>query len=585
LSTARVWAPRALRVELVTQRDRTDLQRGRGGWWSAPDAKLDGEYAFALDGGEPMPDPRSAWQPHGIHGFSRVVDHAAFAWSDAGWQPPLLGPGVVYELHVGTFTPEGTFEAAISRLDHLRELGVTHVELMPVAEFPGERGWGYDGVDLYAPHRAYGGPLGLKALVDACHARGLAVLLDVVYNHLGPDGNYLSRFGPYFTDRHTTPWGEAVNLDASGSDEVRRFLCDNARMWLRDYHFDGLRLDAVHAFLDLSARHFLEQLAEEVDALQAELGRKLVLIAESDRNDPRIVRPPEVGGYGLDAQWTDDLHHALHACLTGERTGYYADFGGIGQLAKALRSGFVYDGCVSRYRGRRHGRPATGVPAARFVVCLQNHDQVGNRACGERLGHLIPLAKLKLGAALLLSAPFVPLIFQGEEWGASAPFLYFTDHRDPELGRAVTRGRREEFAAFGWDPQGIPDPQARETFERSKLDWDEAGREPHRELLAWYRALLALRRTTPELRSGRLEEVRVDFDERERWLVLWRGTVATVANLGPDARRVELGVPVEPVLLSDARARAAGGALDLPPDAAAIVRARTRPGEPGERLR
>ena len=450
------------------------------GWWTAEavSAAPGTDYAFRLDGGPPLPDPRSVWQPQGVHGPSRVLDHGAFPWTDGRWQQGPLPSAVLYELHVGTFTPEGTFEAAIARLDHLVDLGITHVELMPVAEFPGSRGWGYDGVDLYAPHHAYGGPEGLKRLVNACHAKGFAVLLDVVYNHLGPAGNYLERFGPYFTARHQTPWGPAVNLDGPGSDEVRRFFCDNALMWLRDYHLDGLRLDAVHALVDTSAVSFLEQLAAEVHALEAHLGRHLVLIAESDLNDPRVVRPPELGGYGLGAQWSDDFHHALHTVLTGERDGYYADFGSLADLAKALTGTFVYDGRYSHFRGRRHGRPTAGLTGDHFLGYLQNHDQIGNRAQGERSSHLPNSGRLKIAAALVLTSPFIPLLFQGEEWGASTPFQYFTDHDDPELGRAVREGRRVEFAGFGWAPEAIPDPQDPATFARSKLDWQERARSP-----------------------------------------------------------------------------------------------------------
>ncbi len=417
------------------------------------------DYAFVLDGGDPLPDPRSPWQPYGVHGRSRVLDHSRFQWSDAGWRPPVLSSAVIYELHIGTFTPEGTFDSAVGRLEYLKQLGITHVELMPVAEFSGAWGWGYDGADLFAPHHAYGGPDGLKRFVDACHAAGLAVLLDVVYNHLGPSGNYLSRFGPYFTTRYSTPWGPAVNLDGAGSSEVRRFFCDNALMWLRDYHFDGLRIDAIHAFVDHSAVPFLEQLAGEVKRLQAHLGRSLVLIAESDLNDPRVVTPTEAGGYGIDAQWSDDFHHALHSVLTGERAGYYQDFGTLGDVARALENAFVFDGRHSLYRGRPHGRKPEGLPGWRFLGYLQTHDQVGNRAQGERSSRLMNVGRLKIGAAIVLCAPFIPMLFQGEEFGADTPFQYFTNHEEPELARAVSEGRRKEFAAFGWKVADIPDPQ------------------------------------------------------------------------------------------------------------------------------
>jgi maltooligosyltrehalose trehalohydrolase len=575
MTLLRVWAPEATQVEVEVGGERILLTASEGGWWSADvsAARPGTDYAFVLDGDKPLPDPRSPWQPYGVHGPSRVVDHGAFAWTDRHWQAKPLAAAVIYELHVGTFTPEGTFEAVIERLDHLVNLGVTHVELMPVNEFSGSRGWGYDGVDLYAPHHTYGGPDGLKRLVDACHARGMAVLLDVVYNHLGPAGNYLGRFGPYFTDRYATPWGQAVNLDGPDSDEVRRFFCDNALMWLRDYHVDGLRIDAVHAILDTSAVHFLEQLACEVDALEARLGRHLVLIAESDLNDPRVVWPPEIGGYGLDAQWSDDFHHALHTVLTGERGGYYADFGSLADVAKALERVFVYDGRYSVFRRRQHGRPPTRLSGHRFLGYLQNHDQIGNRAQGERSSHLMSPARLKVAAALVLTAPFVPMLFQGEEWGATAPFQYFTDHEDLELGQAVTQGRREEFAAFGWNPEAVPDPQAQETFERSKLDWDEREREPHVSLLDWHRRLIRLRREVPALSDGCLHRVRVRFDEQAQWLAVDRGPVTVACNLAGRAQHVPVCGEFSGsfLLASDPGIKVVPGGVELPPDSVAVL--------------
>ncbi len=532
MTDMRVWAPNAHEVTLHSSDQVLAMTKAAGGWWhvDAPFVHHGVDYAFAVDGNGPFPDPRSPWQPNGIHGFSRWVDHSLFKWTDAGWQQPPLGSAVIYELHLGTFTPEGTYEAAIGRLDHLVELGITHVELMPVAQFSGDRGWGYDGVDLYAPHQAYGGPEGLKRLVDACHQRGLAVLLDVVYNHLGPAGNYLSQFGPYFTDRYATPWGEAVNFDEQNSHEVRQFFIDNAVMWLQDYHFDGLRIDAVHAILDTSAIHFLEALASAVKNLETALGRHLVLIAESDLNDPRVIRSPAVGGYGIHAQWNEDFHHALHAVLTGETQGYYQDFGTLAQLAKVLTRGLVYDGCYSVYRRRCHGRPATGISGTRFVGCLQNHDQVGNRALGERTGRMLSPGLLKIGAALVMTSAFVPMLFQGEEWGASTPFLYFTDHQEPELGEAVKRGRRKEFAAFGWESEAIPDPQDEETFAHSRLNWEELQEENSRHMLAWHQSLISLRRRLSPLTDGEIGRVSVLFDETERWLIMTRGPVLVACN-------------------------------------------------------
>lgn len=519
----RVWAPQAKAVDLVHDGTRTAMTSADGGWWTAEGDGVT-TYAFSLDGGPPRPDPRSAWQPEGPHGPSAVVD---LSRPPAPWAGSALDDAVVYELHVGTFSESGTFAGVVEHLDHLVDLGVTHVELMPVAGFSGRWGWGYDGVALYAPHQAYGGPPGLRALVDECHRRGLAVLLDVVYNHLGPSGNYLGEFGPYFTDRYGTPWGSAVNFDGADSDEVRAFVVDNARMWRRDYGFDGLRLDAVHAIFDFSATHVLEELSA--------LGG---VIAESDLNDPRLVRDLQRGGYGLAAQWSDDYHHALHAALTGEGTGYYGDFGSLAQLAKALRRGFVYDGGYAPSRRRRHGRPLPpDVPARRLLAYAQTHDQVGNRAQGERLSMLVDDGRVRMAAALTLLSPFTPMLFQGEEWGASTPFQYFTDHDDPELGRAVSEGRRREFAAFGWAPEDVPDPQDPATFERSKLDWAEVGKSPHAELLDWHRELLALRREH-RLHEGGFASVDVRYDEDEGWFVLDRGSVRVECNLHDGSVRV-----------------------------------------------
>lgn len=548
---------------------------GQGGWWKSEKPVFHGQdYWFLVDGQGPFPDPRSPWQPSGIDGPSRRMDHNRFVWTDTGWQAPPLSSAIIYELHVGTFTPEGTFKAVIHKLDHLLELGITHIELMPAAEFSGKRGWGYDGVDLYAPHHAYGPPHDLKQLVDACHSRGLAVILDVVYNHLGPAGNYLSRFGPYFTDRYQTPWGEAVNFDGPGSHEVRRFFIDNALMWLKCYHFDGLRLDAVHAMLDTSAVHFLEQLAREVKSLEAALGRHLVLIAESDLNDPRLVRPAEAGGYGLDAQWNEDFHHALHALLTGERQGYYADFGQPEQLAKVLEHNFVLDGAYSVFRNRPHGRPASDLCAHRFVACLQNHDQVGNRAFGRRTSHLLSADKLKMGAALVLTSPFVPLLFQGEEWAAETPFLYFSAHEDPDLAEAVRQGRRREFASFDWPEDSIPDPQAESSHESSRLNWRELSAAEHQEIFDWHKKLIHLRRNTPDLNSACLEKPRVRTDPGKKSMIIYRGAVIIVCSFCHKQQTIELPA-VKPnrqiILASHEKARICKNYLDLPPWSLAIL--------------
>ncbi len=550
------------------------MEREAGGWWckDAPQAGPGTDYSFSLDGGEPLPDPRSPWQPHGVHGASRVVDHGAFRWSDAGWRPRPLSSAVVYELHIGTFTQEGTFEAAIGKLKHLAQLGITHIEVMPVAEFPGDRGWGYDGVSLFAPHHSYGGPEGLKRFVNACHAAGLAVLLDVVYNHLGPDGNYLSRFGPYFTAKYSTPWGEAVNFDGEGSHEVRRFFCDNARMWLRDYHFDGLRLDAVQAIFDFSAVHFLEELAAEASELEAQLGRQLVLVAESDLNDPKLVRSADAAGYGLDAQWNDDFHHALHVALTGDRKGYYVDFGGLPDLGKALERGFIFDGRYSTLRGRRHGRPAIGLGGDRWIGFSQNHDQVGNSVAGARSFESMGEGRAKIAAALVLMAPFIPMLFQGEEFGASTPFQYFTQHGDAALAAAVREGRRRECLGMGWSDRDMVDPGSAQTFEGSKLDWMEIEVEPHSSLLHWYRKLIALRRDTPCLADGRMDRVRTRFQEAPPWFAMERDAIGVFCNLAPAEQLIPSSFRGELVLASEAGCVASGLGWRLPPHAVAIVK-------------
>ncbi len=569
----RVWAPRATNVELVLEGERRGMLRGLGGWWRGAwdDLQHGVDYRFALDGGAPLPDPRADQLPAGVHGPARVVDHAAFAWQNDAWVVPDLRDAVIYELHIGTFSPAGTFDGAIDRLDHLVELGVTHVEVMPINSFPGARGWGYDGVGLFAPQESYGGPDGFKRFVDAAHGRGLGVLLDVVYNHLGPDGNYLPQFGPYLTDHHRTPWGDAVNLGDAGSHEVRRFTCDNALMWLRDYRVDGLRIDAVHALVDLSAIHLLEQLGTEVDALGNRLGRPLVLIAESDSNDPRLLRPPASGGYGLDATWADEIHHAIHVALTGERDGYYADFTGVADLVKALRSIFVYDGRFSRARQHNHGRPADGLEPHRFVAFSQNHDQVGNRARGERLAHLVDTDALRVAAALVLAGPFVPLLFQGEEWGASTPFLYFTDHQDENLATAVRDGRRREFEAFGWKPEDVPDPQSLETFEASRLRWAELEQPAHRDLLAWYRQLIAARRALPGLRDGRRPIVH--WEAGSAAFLVERTGVTIAVNLGREAARLSPTRGETEILLASAPGSTVQepGSVTLPPMSVAIL--------------
>jgi len=570
----KVWAPRPKRIAIKVG-DTVQAMTGPDdyGWWTArvEKAKPGDDYGFLLDDDpQPYPDPRSERQPYGVHGLSRLYDQRAFEWHDQSWQGPPLTGAVVYELQIGTFTPGGTFDSAIPHLDYLADLGVTHVELMPVAAYAGDRGWGYDGVALFAVTENYGGPDALKRFVDACHTRGLAVLLDVVYNHFGPVGNYTGKFGPYVTSRHCTPWGDAMNFEDVGSDEVRRFFCDNALMWMCDFHLDGLRLDAVHEFVDRSAVHFMEQLAAEVDVASATHSRRFVLIAESDLNDPRVVTPREAGGYGIDAQWSDDFHHALFTLLheEGSGKGYYDDFGSFEKLVKALTQVYVYDGVYSSYRGRSHGRPAFGLSAHHFLGYIQNHDQVGNRATGDRLEHIVGMDLAKIAAGIVLTAPFVPMIFQGEEFAASSPFQYFADHEDPAMAKAVSAGRRREFAAFGWDEGSIPDPEDPATFERSKLDWEEVHQGRHLEMLTWFKKLIAIRHASSSLNDGELNRTRLSFDADKRWLCMERGKVQVLVNLGSEA--AEFQVPEGYRQLAASRTPiqepSPEGAFRVPPD-------------------
>ncbi|MEO0455543.1 MAG: malto-oligosyltrehalose trehalohydrolase [Cyanobacteria bacterium P01_A01_bin.114] len=495
-----VWAPHLEKVELhLTATDLSQnlhpMTRDRRGYWQVAldDIQPGARYRYRLDEDKSWPDPASYHQPEGVHGASAVVDHGSFEWRDLSWQNLALADYIIYELHIGTFTPAGTFEAAIERLDYLKTLGITAVEIMPVAQFPGERNWGYDGVCPFAVQQSYGGPDGLKQLVDACHQRGLAVILDVVYNHFGPEGNYTGLYGPYTTERYRTPWGTAINFDDAFSDGVRHYFLSNALYWFELYHIDALRLDAIHAIYDFGAKHFLSELAEVTAALGQSLDRPLYLIAESDLNDVRIIRDAQRGGYGLDAQWSDDFHHALHTALTKETSGYYGDFKDPESLAQAYRDSFVYGWRYSPFRQRYHGSRADGHPAQQFVVCAQNHDQVGNRMLGERLSELIPFEALKLAAGATLLSPYLPMLFMGEEYGETAPFLYFVDHGDPDLIAGVRAGRKREFEAF----HGVgepPDAASLETFERAKLNWSLLGQTQHKALLKFYQRLIALRK-------------------------------------------------------------------------------------------
>lgn len=544
-----VWAPLASNVELVLPESERSvpMQSAGDGWWTASALPADTDYAFSLDGGQPLPDPRSARQPYGVHGPSRAFDANAFQWTDDSWAGHPARGAVHYELHVGTFTAEGTLDSAIDGLAHLASLGVEMIELMPLAPLDGARGWGYDGVSPYAVYETYGGPQALQRFVAAAHEAGLAVCLDVVYNHLGPVGNYLSQFGPYFSSRHETPWGDGVNLDGPDCGPVRDYFLDNALRWFRDFHVDALRLDAVHALADDSETHILAELAQRTAELAEQLGRPLSLVAESDLNQPHMVLPVTEGGMGMDAQWADDVHHALHTLMTGERHGYYCDFGTLAVLDKALTKVFVHDGGISTFRGVPWGAPVPdGIAGHAFVVSAQNHDQVGNRALGDRPSRVLTDGQLAIEAAVVLAGPYTPMLFMGEEWGAKTPFQFFTDFGDAELGEAVRRGRSQEFGSHGWDDlygEGfeVPDPQDRSTFEASKLDWVEADEPAHARLLQFYRDLIRLRREVPDLIDDDRSRTSLEYDRDDpSWFVLHRGAVAIVANLADHPREVPL---------------------------------------------
>lgn len=511
------------------------MARDDDGWWRAvvaagPQAR----YGFVLDDNpKVLPDPRSARQPDGVHGRSQLWHPRDGAWTDDDWPGRSIEGAVIYELHIGTFTADGTFDSAIEKLDYLVDLGVDFVEVMPVNAFGGTHGWGYDGVLWYAVHEPYGGPDGLVRLVDACHGRGLGVLVDAVFNHLGPSGNYLPEFGPYLSGG-SNPWGESINISGAGADPVRRYIVDCALRWMREFHVDGLRLDAVHALVDTTAHHLLEELSAETDDLAADVGRPLSLIAESDLNDPRLITPRAAGGLGLTAQWDDDIHHAIHSAVSGERQGYYHDFGTLQTLAQTLRNGYFHAGTYSSFRQRRHGRPldTATIPATRLLAYTLTHDQVGNRAVGDRPSQNLSTGQLAIKAALALGSPYTAMLFMGEEWASSSPFQFFSSHPEPELGRATAEGRKREFAEHGWDADEIPDPQDPETFLRSKLNWAEVTEGDHARLLEFYRALIALRRSEPDMADPWLDHLRIDYDEDRQWMVMHRGAVAVVCNLG-----------------------------------------------------
>lgn len=576
-----VWAPRArrMRVRRVTPAgaaiDEHELEEGTAGWWSVDVSLDDGQrYGLLIDDQEQLrPDPRSRRQPDGVHGPSAAFDADAFEWTDGAWTGRQLAGGLIYELHIGTFTSEGTLDAAIDRLDHLVDLGVTHVEMLPVNAFNGQWNWGYDGVLWYAAHEGYGGPAAYQRFVDAAHARGIAVIQDVVYNHLGPSGNYLPEFGPYLREGTRNTWGDSVNLDEPA---VRHFIVENALMWLRDHHVDGLRLDAVHALHDEQPVHILRELAERVDALSAQLNRPLSLIAESDMNDPTLILPREAGGYGLTAQWSDDWHHAVHVALTGETAGYYADFAAADAVTKVSERGFFHDGSFSSFRGRTHGSPIPSEVATwRLVTFAQDHDQIGNRAAGDRLSASLSSDRLAVAAVLTLTAPGTPMLFMGEEWGASTPWQFFTSHPEPDLGRATAEGRIAEFARMGWDPDEVPDPQDAATFERSHLNWSELDAPEHVRLLRLYRDLAALRRERPELTdpdSARTSVVQHPPGDapQSRVYRIGRGSLSVLINLSPEPAEFEVGT-TDVVLLATKEPAGAAGILTLPSDSAAVV--------------
>jgi maltooligosyltrehalose trehalohydrolase len=577
-----LWAPKAGAVTLLADGVHYPMARAgaeRDGWWTAAGAPASGDvdYGYLVDGDStPLPDPRSRRQPEGVHALSRTFDAGSHQWADGQWGGRELKGAVIYELHVGTFTPEGTLDAATGKLQYLAELGVDFVELLPVNGFNGTHNWGYDGVLWYAVHEGYGGPAAYQRFVDAAHAAGLGVIQDVVYNHLGPSGNYLPRFGPYLKSGEGNTWGDSVNLDGPDSDEVRRYILDNAAMWLRDYHVDGLRLDAVHAFKDERAVHLLEDFGALADEISAETGRPATLIAESDLNNPRLLYPRDVNGYGLAGQWSDDFHHAVHVNVSGEATGYYADFDSLGALAKVLERGFFHDGSYSSFRGRHHGRPIdpARVHPAALVVCSQNHDQVGNRATGDRLSQTLGYGQLALAAVATLTSPFTPMLFMGEEYGASTPWQFFTSHPEPELGKATAEGRIKEFERMGWDPAVVPDPQDPETFSRSKLNWAEAAEGEHARLLDLYRALIALRRKTPDLTEPGFEDTGAVVSEDEGWLVLRRGRTEVALNFSAEARQVAVRGGSLALATDDGVRLESGGSagqLILPGHSAAIL--------------
>ncbi|CAN5380875.1 malto-oligosyltrehalose trehalohydrolase [soil metagenome] len=573
--TFTVWVPDLTRVRILVDGAEHEMTPWRNsGWWV-----WDGEgtdYAYMLgDDDTPLPDPRSVWQPDGVHGPSRTYDHNVFPWSDHDWAGLELPRSTVYELHIGTFATVGDFDSAIDRLDHLVDLGIDFVEVLPINSFDGPYGWGYDGVVWGAVHEPYGGPDGFKRFVNACHARGLGVVLDVVYNHLGPSGAYLDRFGPYFAGQND--WGPGLNLDGPGSDQVRRYVLDNAMTWFEHFHVDALRLDAVHALADKRALSLLEELSAETERMAKALSRPLTLIAESDLNDPRMITPRVEHGLGMDAQWADDIHHALHVRLTGETSGYYADFAAPGALATTLRCAFFHANTWSSFRHRHHGRPVDPhtVPGHRFVAYLQNHDQIGNRATGDRMSATVSPGLLACGAAIVMCLPYTPMVFMGEEWAASTPWQFFASFPDAELANAVRTGRRREFGRHGWGELEVPDPMDPATFARSKLDWSELDEAPHARTLALYQHLIAIRKAHPELSDPNLDGFQVETAEDGSWLVLHRGNFRLACNFSSSTVAISLGAEPSRILLTSGHDQIDGAELDLPPESFALVELRS----------
>ena len=575
-----VWAPRRNKVTLQVG-DRKLPMKGPSsrGFWSldVADAHHGTDYGFLLDNDPtPYPDPRSFWQPKDVHSLSRVFDHGRFHWTDEKFRAVPLPSSILYELHLGTFTKAGTFDSAIERLDYLCDLGITHIEILPIAGYEGNFSWGYDGVAPYAADESYGGPDAVKRFIDAAHAKGIAVVLDVVYNHFGPAGNYTNNFGPYYTEKHVTPWGAAINFEEGGSDQVRRYFIDNALMWLRDYHFDGLRLDATHELIDRSAMHFLEQLAREVEDLSASVGRCLILIAESDLNNPGVVTSLEANGYGMDAQWSDDFHHALFSLLEKQTVGYFEDFGTVADLAHTLKHTFLYEGQYSKFRMKHHGRPVLNLSYHHFVGCIQNHDQIGNRAKGERVQHLVGTRKARLAIGVVMTAPFLPMLFMGEEYAADTPWMYFADFQEESLRQAVREGRKKDFASFGFGDD-VPDPEDPKTFETSKLNWSELDQPEHQHMLHWYRDLIHLRRKTLALNLGDMSRMEVRSSEEGRWIATDRGDIRTVINFADSFTRFDLPVGCDLLLSSEAAPDRVDGGVLVPELSMAVYRMPPRP--------